>query len=98
VVDKDTGHVPNHAAGIDRLTGIIVTIRAAILPLVTVRALNSLETTHHRMYLTVLQLFSQAFFSQPKRVEILVADATRVVEPVNMPYITDAGLLGSAGL
>jgi VIT1/CCC1 family predicted Fe2+/Mn2+ transporter len=80
VIDKDSGYVTYRDAGIAKLTSIIVTVIAAVLPPLTILALNSLSTTNKRIGLTVLftAVFAAilAYFSKAKRVEILVATAT----------------------
>jgi hypothetical protein len=80
VIDEESGYVTYRDAGIIRLTSIIVTVIAAILPPLTILALNSLPTTNKRIGITVLftAVFAAilAYFSKAKRVEILVATAT----------------------
>lgn len=80
VIDEESSYVTYQDAGIVKLTSIIVTVIAAILPPLTILALNGLSTTNKRIGLTVFftAVFAAilAYFSKAKRVEILVATAT----------------------
>ncbi|KAF5549756.1 hypothetical protein FNAPI_7932 [Fusarium napiforme] len=80
VIDEESGYVTYQDARIIRLTSIIVTVIAAILPPLTILVLNGRPTTNQRIGFTVLftAIFAGilAYFSKAKRVEILVATAT----------------------
>ena len=80
VIDEESRYVSYQDSTISKMSNVIVTVIASVLPPLTVLALNSLPTTISRIGLTVVftALFAGILgcFSTAKRAEILVATAT----------------------
>jgi VIT1/CCC1 family predicted Fe2+/Mn2+ transporter len=80
IIDPHTGLVSYKDSSIVRLSNIVVTVIASMLPPLTILILNIPSTTTMRIGLTVLftALFAivLAYFSKARRVEILAATAT----------------------
>lgn len=79
-LDTATGHTSYSSPGISKISGIIATILASVLPVLTIYVLNQLSSANLRLGVTAAFTAAFAFiinvFSSAKRVDIFMATAT----------------------